>query len=119
MSLATRAHSLRNRPVAPAALDRGLVESLAGLLLGENVVPLIQRKPVDHEPSVTVTADGRYRPSCGVDRCIDDYASNLPGMFRADDALDYANELLAENENGPSGTDPRHSDVTRGWGLPA
>ena len=73
----------------------------------------------EHQPSVTVTADGRYRPACDTDGCIDEHASNYPGVFSLNDALDYANELLAENADGPTDTDPRHSDVTRGWGLPA
>jgi hypothetical protein len=64
---------------------------------------------------VTVTADGRYRPACDTDGCINDHASNYPGVFSLDDALEWATDLIAEAINGPSDDDPRLSDVTRGW----
>ena len=68
-----------------------------------------------HQPSVTVTADGRYRPACDTDSCINDHASNYPGVFSLDDALEWATDLIAEGINGPADDDPRLSDVTRGW----
>ena len=82
------------------------------------VVPMIQRKPVAHEPSVRVNAEGKFRPAC-VCNCLDDYASNLPWQDDEDGMLDYAAALLEEAENGPSDDDPRHSDVTRGWAVSA
>jgi hypothetical protein len=70
-----------------------------------------------HEPSVTVTADGTFRPVCATDGCINEHASNYRGVTDEQDALEWAATLIDEVVNGPSDDDPRLSEVTRGWML--